>query len=109
MTIRPPKEGIKLHIAAWVTWDANTDKLTFYNNEEEYTYRPMVRIRPRRSKHKDTDAYDQRCKEWAVEAPYERISIPIGNTMTQKYYPEYTVPMYIDAIHSLRLNTAESW
>ena len=31
------KKGVKLHIAAWCSWDAKADKLEFYYDEEEYT------------------------------------------------------------------------
>jgi hypothetical protein len=33
---RGEKEGVKFHIAAWITWFDKAEKLEFYKDEEEY-------------------------------------------------------------------------
>lgn len=33
---RGKKQGVKFHVAAWITWFDKAEKLEFYNNEEEY-------------------------------------------------------------------------
>jgi hypothetical protein len=103
---RPPKEGVKLHIAAWVTWDHKAPELIFYNDEEEYVLQPTLKGRPRKSIYEEKEAYDQRVIEWTARQPHKQVIIPKGNAMTQKYYTETVLPKYVDAMHSLRLNAS---
>jgi hypothetical protein len=53
---RPELKGVKLHIAGWVNWHAKCEELEFYNNEE-FTWRPPTKGRPRRSKYEDKEQY----------------------------------------------------
>jgi hypothetical protein len=46
---------------------------------------------------------------WEAETPHECIVIPKGNAMTQKYYTERLLSVYIDAIHAARLRDPVSW
>jgi hypothetical protein len=57
---RPSKEGVKLHIAAWVSWDAKAPQLLFYNDEEEFVYQPLKRTRPRRLRYDTNELYEHR-------------------------------------------------
>ncbi len=41
--------------------------------------------------------------------PYKVDVRPQGNSITQKYYTERLLPVYIDAIHRGRLRDAGSW
>jgi hypothetical protein len=106
---RPTKEGIKLHVAGWCNWHSKCDQLEFYNDEEEYTFRPQARGRPRRSRYEDNVQYTERIRTWEAERPHERIVVPKGNGMTQKYYTERLLLRYIDAIHTARVQNAYPW
>jgi hypothetical protein len=106
---RAGKEGVKLHIAGWCNWHEKCDQLEFYNDEEEYTFRPLTRGKPRRSRYEDDTQFAERVRTWEAEIPHERIVIPKGNGMTQKYYVERLLPIYIGAIHSARVRDASPW
>ncbi len=50
--------------------------------------------------------------EWEAEQPHQQIVKPKGNTMTQKYYVERLLPVYIEAIHKQQATTpdqAHNW
>ena len=100
---RPELEGVKLHIAGWVNWHAKCERLEFYNDEEEYEFRPSTRGKPRKSKYEAEEAYARRVQEWEAERPHERVVKPKGNAMTQKYYTERLLPTYVTALHQARL------
>jgi hypothetical protein len=60
--------------------------------------------KPRRRLKTETDKeYTKRLKEWKASKPYN-VEIKVqGNTITQKYYIKNLLPMYVDAIKSIRL------
>lgn len=99
---RGQKETVSLHIAGWVNWHAKCDKLEFYNDEEVVLYVPDMRKKPRRSKYDDDASWQERLRVWEAEIPHRRISEPKGNGMTQKYYVERLLPVYVDAINTLQ-------
>ena len=105
---RPELESVKLHVAGWVNWHAKCERLEFYNDEEEYEFRPSTRGRPRRSKYEPEEAYSQRVLEWEAERPHTRVVKPKGNAMTQKYYTERLLPRYVTALQQARLNGPSS-
>ena len=67
---RAAKEGVKLHIAGWCNWHEKCDKLEFYNDEEEYTFRPPTRGKPRRSRYEDDTQFTERIRTWEAETPH---------------------------------------
>ncbi|KAL2041975.1 hypothetical protein N7G274_005163 [Stereocaulon virgatum] len=94
---RGEKNGVKLHIAAWVNWHGKRE-LQFYNNENNHTVRPRRPTKPRKSKYETGKDFAQRIREWEASLPYKREYKPKGNSMTQKYYCERLLPYHIDAI-----------
>jgi hypothetical protein len=60
---RRERKGIKLHIAAWVSYKAKAEKLEFYNDEEDYIEIPKRPCKPRRCKHESTKSFEQRMTE----------------------------------------------
>jgi hypothetical protein len=106
---RPLPTGVKLHCAAWVSYDHKAPFLIFYNDEEEYTYQPRRQGRPRKSKYEDDAAFQRRIQEWQAEQPHQVVVKPKGNSMTQKYYVDNVLPHYIHAIQLLRLQDSQCW
>jgi hypothetical protein len=49
------------------------------------------------------DEYHYCILEWEASLPREKKIKPRGNAMTQKYYTERLLPIYIDAIQTLRV------
>jgi len=107
---RPAKTGVRLHIAAWVTWDAKAEKLEFYNDEEDYTVHPPMPPKPRRRPRTESeDEYQARVQEWEALRPHSAEVKIRGNSMTQKYYTERLLPVYINAIESQRERVPGPW
>ena len=102
---RPPKQGSCIHVAGWANWHSKCEKLRFYNNEEEYIEKPSQRGKPRKSKYESPEDFNKRLMEWEAEAPYNRVVKPKGNSMTQKYYVDHILPIYVDIIHQQRLRS----
>ena len=93
----------KLHFAGWVNWYEKCKKLEFYNDEEEFIQRPKRPPKPRRSKYQSEEEYIRRVAKWEAKLPHEQVVILRGNAMTQKYYAERILPVYIKAIYEARL------
>lgn len=106
---RGEKTGVKLHIAAWVNWHEKAEKLEFYNDEEEYTRRPQRPAKPRTRKYEPEEEFQARIREWEALLPHEQVVKPKGNGMTQKYYSERLLPVYIKALSNARLKDPKSW
>jgi hypothetical protein len=107
---RPAKSGVKFHVAAWVTWWEKAEKLEFYNDEEDYTLHPPMPPKPRRRpKTESEQEYQERLQEWEALKPHDADVKVKGNSMTQKYYTERLLPVYIEAIHKARLRDAGPW
>lgn len=103
---RPEKKGVKLHIAGWVNYFGKSEKLEFYHDEEEETIKPKRPPKPRTRMYESKEEYDQRIIEWEKEIatlPHDKEVKPKGNSMTQKYYTERLLPIYINTVNSLRL------
>jgi hypothetical protein len=86
---------VKLHLAAWCTWTAKAEKLEFYNDENYSIIKPKKPTKPRRSKYESDDEYQVRILEWEASTGHEKEVQPKGNAMTQKYYCERLLPVYI--------------
>ena len=106
---RPAKIGVKLHVAGWVNWHEKCPELTFYYDEEEYTMRPKRPRKPRRRKYESKDQWNERLAVWQAQLPHEREVKPKGNAMTQKYYVERLLPVYVSAIQAARLRDPQPW
>jgi hypothetical protein len=106
---RGEKKGVKLHIAAWINWHKKADKLEFYNDEQDSIIRPKRPPRPRKTMYESEDEFQHRLDEWNASLPHEHDVKPKGNAMTQKYYCERLLPVYIDAMHQFRLQDPQDW
>jgi hypothetical protein len=107
---RPEKKGIRFHIAAWITWWDKAEKLEFYNDEEDYTFTPPMPPKPRHRPTTESEAeYQARLQEWEALRPHTAEVKAGGNSMTQKYYTERLLPVYIDAIQKAQLREAGPW
>jgi len=96
-------------MAAWVNWHGKSDKIEFYNDEEEHTEQPERPPKPRKSKYQTEEEYKARVEEWEASLPHAVVVKPKGNSMTQKYYTERLLPVYAQAIHKYRLWKAGPW
>jgi hypothetical protein len=106
---RGEKTGVKLHVAAWVNWHEKAEKLEFYNDEEEHTERPRRPAKPRSRKYETKEEFDARIREWEALLPHEQVVKPKGNGMTQKYYTERLLPVYVEAVQKARLRDSKPW
>jgi hypothetical protein len=90
-------------VAAWITWFDKAEKLEFYKDEEEHEEQPPMPPRPRRRPTTESeDEYQARLREWEALKPHKVDVKPQGNSMTQKYYTERLLPVYIEAIYKAR-------
>ena len=99
----PEKKGVKLHIAAWINWDQKAEKLEFYNDENDHIQPPKRPSKPRKSRYETDDQFRQRLIDWEANLPHEVEIKPKGNSMTQKYYTERLLPVYIKAVQEARI------
>lgn len=90
---------MKLHVAAWVSWEAKAEKLEFYHDEEDYIKRPKRPRKPKQRKKESEESFQYRLMEWEASLPHEKEVKVKGNSMTQKYYVERLLPIYIDAMN----------
>jgi transposase len=103
---RPSKTGNEIHIFAWITWDTKSPQLYFYNDEEPTIDQPKRPRKPVRHKRESDSEWQQRLLNWEQDIaalPPKKIVKPLGNSMTQEYYCNNVLPVYIDAIQRLRL------
>ena len=106
---KPKKEGNKLHVAGWVNWHAKCEKLEFYNDEEDHTEQPKRPRKPIRSKYDSEEEFSERIKVWDATTPH-KVEVKVkGNSMTQKYYCERLLPVYIEAIERARVREDKDW
>ena len=69
---RPPLKGVRLHIAAWISWWGKADKLRFYNDEKDEIERSPMPPKPRRRPKTESPAdYDRRLAEWEALRPHD--------------------------------------
>ena len=53
--------------------------------------------------------FQARLKDWEAQRPHKVDVKPQGNAMTQKYYAERLLPVYIKAMHNARIQDAGLW
>lgn len=106
---KPKKIGNKLHMAGWVNWHEKCEKLEFYHDEEEHIERPKRPRKPRKRKSESDEEFQDRLKEWDATAPHPVEVKPQGNSMTQKYYTDRLLPVYINAIQNASAREDLPW
>ncbi|KAF2174545.1 hypothetical protein K469DRAFT_707336 [Zopfia rhizophila CBS 207.26] len=91
---KPPLKGVRFHIAARI-------------NKIEH---PPYPSKPRRRPTTETEEeYHRRVQEWEAGKPYD-VEIKVkGNAMTQKYYVDRFLPIYCQAIKSMREIDDKPW
>ena len=85
-------------------------KLRFHNDEEDKVERPPLPEKPHRRLTTETnEEYAERLKEWEALKPHD-IDVKVqGNAMTQKYYAENLLPLYVDAVKAMRSIDDKPW
>jgi hypothetical protein len=106
---RPELSGVRLHVAAWCNWHTKAEKLEFYNNENDYIQKPKRPPKPRKTMYESTEDFESRIREWEASIGHEKEVKAKGNAMTQKYYTERLLPVYIEAIQKARLQDSQDW
>ncbi|KAG9247168.1 hypothetical protein BJ878DRAFT_539570 [Calycina marina] len=102
MQEKPESRGVRLRVAAWA-WNAKTEKLEFYHDDEEdELIKPKRPSKPGKRMYEDEVEWSHRLTEWEATAPHEKEANVKGNSMTQKYYVEHLLPIYVDTVKSLR-------
>ena len=107
---RPPLKGVRFHIAGWISWWGKAEKLEFYNDEQDHVEHPPMPPRPRRRPTTESEEdYHRRLAEWDALRPHD-VEIKVkGNAMTQKYYVERLLPVYVAAVKSMREIDDKPW
>jgi transposase len=99
-------KGTAFHIAAWINWWGKAPKLEFYNDEEDAEEQPPMPVKPRRRPTTETqEEHEGRAKEWEATKPHKVEKRVKGNHMTQKYFVECLLPIYVEAVQRERLRT----
>ena len=99
----PEKKGVKLHIAAWINWYHKAPKLEFYNDENDHIQPPKRPSKPQKSRFESDDQFKQQIINWEANLLHD-VEIKLkGNSMTQKYYTERLLPVYIEAVQEARI------
>jgi hypothetical protein len=106
---RPPKTGNTLHFAGWSSYHSICEELIFYNDEQKEIVKPKRPLKPIRSKYEDDSQWQYRLDEWAASETHEKVMVPKGNSMTQKYYVEKILPVYIEAVKTLQTEYPGDW
>jgi CENP-B N-terminal DNA-binding domain len=100
---RGSKTGNVIHCFAWVSYWDKAPKIYFYHDQEERIQRPPRPRKPRHTKYQSDQEYAIELKKWEALLPKPEEVVPKGNAMTEKYYCDEVLPIYIAAIHKQRL------
>jgi hypothetical protein len=107
---RGERKGIAFYIAGWISWHGKSKTLEFYNNEEDSVEQPLMPPKPRRRPTTETESeYLERVKEWEATKPHRVEKKVSGNHITQKYYTERLLPVYIQGVQEQRAYDSSSW
>jgi hypothetical protein len=107
---RVERKGIAFHVAAWISWHGKAEKLEFYNDEEDTIKQPSMPPKPRRRPTTESESeYLARVQKWEATKPHKVEKKVSGNHMTQKYYTERLLPIYINAVQVQRSYDSQSW
>lgn len=106
---RGEKKGVRLHIAGWINWYRKAEKLEFYNDENDYIQQLKRPPKPRKTMYESAEDFQHRLDIWDASLPHQQEIKPKGNAMTQKYYCERLLPVYIKAVNKARLQYTKDW
>ena len=99
---RGKKSKVSLHVAGWINWHEKCESLEFYKDETPEAQPPRPR-KPVKSKFESETEFLQRLVEWEASLPPKAETKPKGNAMTQKYYKERLLGVYVEAVQRCRL------
>jgi hypothetical protein len=105
----PPHKGSKFYIAAAISYWGKSE-LQFYNDEEDYEVEPPYPSKPRRRPTIETqEEYELRVQEWEAGKPL-RVDVKVqGNHMTQKYYVNKLLPIYVNFMYQMNREYPGPW
>lgn len=99
--------GFNLHVAASISWH-HKGALQFYNDEHDLPHIQIKKSRkprkPRMTKAMTDEQYQQKGAEWEASLSHDVDIKPQGNSMTQAYYTQRLLPVYIKEIHECRVS-----
>jgi hypothetical protein len=100
---------VKLHINVFVSWH-HKDALKFYNDEYDVFDIQIKKSRKsRKRKHNTKNEYRKRVAEWEVTLSHDVKIKSQDNNMTQVYYTNRLLSVYMKKIHECRLFHDRSW
>lgn len=100
---------LTLHIYASVNWFFKSP-LGFYNDEKDMLKPPKQPPKPRRSKYETDEQFAQRKRDHEASLPPPLEVVSCGHHITQKYYTNHILPMYIKWIHEARMrDSSREW
>jgi hypothetical protein len=83
--------------------------LQFYNDEHDVPEMKITKSRKPRRRKADTDEeYQRRLEEWEALLSHDVEVKTEGNSMTQKYYVERLLSVYLQSYNKARLNDLNS-
>lgn len=98
---RGEKTGVTLHVFAYINWWEKSE-LYFYKDEEMYIEKPKKPPKPRTRKYETKEEFEERIRVWEASIGHDKEVKPKGNAITQKYYHDKLLPVYVNAIHKAR-------
>ena len=98
-------EGCTVHVAASVSYHHKSE-LTFYNDENDnavnQVQKPKKPRKPVKRKRENDEMYERRLVEWEASLPHDVEVKPKVNSMTQQYYRDKILPIWLREIEKQR-------
>ncbi len=93
-----------------MTYYEKCEKLIFYHDKEEHEEQPPYPPKPRRRLiTENEEEYQRQVIEWEAGKPHPIKVKPKGNSMTQKYYTDNILPIYISTYKELKRKRPGPW
>ena len=95
---KPFKIKQKFYIAAIISWNYKSP-LQFYNDESDHLDIQKRPRKPRKSRYETEEEHQKRVMKWEASLPHNvEDPQPKGNKMTQKYYTERLLSVYVEKL-----------
>ena len=108
MVKRREKTVSVVHFAGWINYYTKASELTFYKDEYNDVEPVKPPLKPRRRPTTETlEQYNQRVRQWEAEKARIPEVIKPGNSIRASYYTEKILPIYRDALASLKARSDE--
>jgi hypothetical protein len=103
MQVMSQMKEIKLHFEASISWH-HKSSLIFYNDEHDSSLVIIKKsFKSRRSRYQTKETYQQRVLEWKASLSHDSKIKFKSNSMTQIYYTERLLSVYVELIHEARV------